>query len=166
MENLKKLMQDKWKLCAVIAVVIIVILIIALIATNASKNSNNSNGENNPEVVKEAEEVKEEPIRIMLNEDLDKEGYVEKLDNVSWTHANINQHDKTMDVFIDLRNNSAKDKVKSKKLKVTLLNKQGKEIASKEATMKEMDINGTTNLQVSFDAQDYVVVYDLAISAK
>ena len=152
-------MKNKWKLLAIIAVIIIIVLMIALILTNTNKNSDNSKIQIN-------EEAEEEPIRIMLSEELNKEGVVDGLENVTWNHANMNQYDGHMDVFVDLRNNSAKDKVASKKLTITLLNKNGKEIASKEATMEEMDINGASNLQATFEAVDYVVVYDILVSAK
>ena len=91
--------------------------------------------------------------RIRVDEDLSVDGKVENLENVRWHNARIMQNDEKIEVSIILNNESKDKKIEAKTLTVRLLNKEGKEIASKDVKMNEISDNyGYTDIEAEFES--------------
>ena len=91
--------------------------------------------------------------RIRVDEDLSVDGKVENLENVRWHNARIMQNDEKIEVSIMLNNESKDKKIEAKTLTVRLLNKEGKEIASKDVKMNEISDNyGYTDIEAEFES--------------
>ena len=160
-EKLKELTKNIWFDCFVAACVVILILIISIIV-NRQKNTNALPKES----AEQTENSKIEDNFIRIDEDLSMMGRVKNLDNVSWGSARISQHDGQAELFVMLNNESEKDKVESTELKVNLLNKKGKVIATKTTTIDGIAANyGYKDLELTFDMSEAEIVYDVQIVA-
>lgn len=105
--------------------------------------------------------------RIRIDEDLSVDGKVENLENVRWHNARIMQNDEKIEVSIMLNNESKDKKIEAKTLTVRLLNKEGKEIASKDVKMNEISDNyGYTDIKAEFENMEYAVIYNIELIAK
>lgn len=105
--------------------------------------------------------------RIRVDEDLSVDGKVENLENVRWHNARIMQNDEKIEVSIMLNNESKDKKIEAKTLTVRLLNKEGKEIASKDVKMNEISDNyGYTDIKAEFENMEYAVIYNIELIAK
>lgn len=155
-----------WKICSVVLLIIVMILSYCLFNKNSKPTS--SVKKSSTSVKSNRNENEEDTFRnIRVDEDLSTDGTIEGLENVRWSNARIMQHDGETEVSIMLNNESKEEKIPAAKLEVTLLDKNKKVIATQETEMKEISENyGYTNLDLKFDLQDYVVVYDIQISCQ
>lgn len=147
------------KLIIIIAIFIVIIIGLILVVKNVGNSETSNKNNQNVEI--------EKFRKISIEEELEVEGFVENLNNVRWSNANIMQHDNKMEISIMVNNESKTEKVPAKKLTVKVLDKNGKVIASKnDVEMKEIPDNfGYTKLDLKFDVKDVVIVYDIQISA-
>ena len=160
-DKLKELTKNIWFDCFVAACVVILILIISIIV-NRQKNTNALPKES----AEQTENSKIEDNFVRIEEVLSMMGRVKNLDNVSWGSARISQHDGQAELFVMLNNESEKDKVESTELKVNLLNKKGKVIATKTTTIDGIAANyGYKDLELTFDMSEAEIVYDVQIVA-
>lgn len=105
--------------------------------------------------------------RIRVDEDLSVDGKVENLENVRWHNARIMQNDEKIEVSIMLNNESKDKKIEAKTVTVRLLNKEGKEIASKDVKMNEIPDNyGYTDIKAEFENMEYAIIYNIELIAK
>ena len=104
---------------------------------------------------------------IRIDEELSMEGTVEGIEDLRWNDARITQYDNKIEVYIMLTSISEAEKIPARKLDVKLIDKSGKEIATKEAEMQEIsDKFGYTTLELVFDTSEKEVIYDIQIVAK
>ena len=155
-------MESKvWKIVSLILAIIVIVLAVVLAYDKLPSNDENTNDT-------EVESKVDDKFKmIRVNEDFDTDKTIEGLENVRWHNARIEQMDKKMNVSIMIDNESEKDKVPAKTLTVKLMDKQGKQIVTKDVEMKEIPAkNGYTTLDLEFELKDYVVVYDIQIDVK
>lgn len=163
MENNKK------NICKIGFIILTYIVLIGIIIALSIYISKLNNENLTKEEKIESLQNKDEDIykKIRLNEDLSTDGEVENLENVRWRDARIMQNDDKLELSIMLNNELKDKKIEAKTLTVKLLDKQGKEIASKDFEMKEISDNyGYTNIELTFDIPEPIIVYDIVISAK
>ena len=76
------------------------------------------------------------------------------------------QSDGRLELSLMLNNESQDKKVGEQKLKITLLDKTGKEIVSKDVSIKEIDSKyGYTDINFSVEMKELVIVNDIKIVA-
>lgn len=153
--------NDIFKIILVVIVLIIVFIIGMLIGKNLLQS--NSNKEN-----KNISNIEEDEFKnIRINEDFSKDGYIENLDNVRWNNARITQYDEEMEISITLNNDLEIEKIESRTLTVNLLDKEGKIIYTKDVEMEEIPENyGYTFLELKFEIEEPIIIYDVQIIAK
>ena len=150
--------ENKIKIIIIVCSILILLGILFLMRINVGDKKNSN-------VIDEtSEEDKFRQIRI--DEDLDTEGTVKNLQNARWNHVRINQEDNKLELELDIRNDSKTEVIPSTELTVNVKDKAGKTILSKNVQMEEIkDDYGYTILELDFDINDYVIVYDLEVIA-
>lgn len=153
-ENMEK--EKIWQIVCLVLVVIIIGL--AVYAFGFKSNSIiKKSGDNSSE-----NEFKD----IRLDESISTDGKIENLDNVRWNNARITQSDGKLDVSLMINNESQDKKIGNQNLKVTLLDESGKEIASKDVSIKGIDANyGYKDINFSVEMKELVIVNDIKIVA-
>lgn len=162
-------MNNKKNICKIGFIILTYIVLIGIIIALSIYISKLNNDNLTKEEKLESVQNKDEDIykKIRLNEDLSTDGEVENLENVRWRDARIMQNDDKLELSIMLNNELKDKKIEAKTLTVKLLDKQGKEIATKDFEMKEIPDNyGYTNIELTFDTPEPIIVYDIVISAK
>ena len=140
---------------------LIVIIILGVNLDNA-KNGGTSTGSK----VSSGEEYDEGHKMIRLDEDLSKDGKIENLEGVRWNNARIMQNDGQMEFSVMLNNESKDKKIKKQTLKVTLYDRSGKVIVSKDVEIKGINANyGYTDINLTFEMNELVIVDDVKIVA-
>lgn len=139
-----------------IGVIIIVLIIVVIAAVNIFRAKDNSKGK-----------IPEEQLKaINFYEDFNKVETVKNLNNVVWNSVRITQIENKMEVNIQLNNTSKDEKIDATNLTVNLFDKNGKVIFTKNAPMQEIEANyGTTLLNLEFDIEDFVVIYNVQVIA-
>lgn len=167
--------NNMWKICTFISSIIIVILAGYIIATNVNvkKADNNKpidvNSTNIASNTTNVDSTEDDGLYrdIRIDEDLSLDGRIENLENVRWNNARIRQDAEKMEVSIMINNESQKEKVAARTLTVTLFDKSGKVIGTKDTQMKEIEANyGYTDLEMIFDIKEVTLVYNIKIVAK
>ena len=150
--------ENKIKIIIIVCSILILLGILFLMRINVGDKKNSN-------VIDEtSEEDKFRQIRI--DEDLETEGTVKNLQNARWNHVRINQEDNKLELELDIRNDSKTEVIPSTELTVNVKDKAGKTILSKNVQMEEIkDDYGYTILELDFDINDYVIVYDLEVIA-
>ena len=150
--------ENKIKIIIIVCSILILLGILFLMRINVGDKKNSN-------VIDEtSEEDKFRQIRI--DEDLDTEGTVKNLQNARWNHVRINQEDNKLELELDITNDSKTEVIPSTELTVNVKDKAGKTILSKNVQMEEIkDDYGYTILELDFDINDYVIVYDLEVIA-
>ena len=145
-----------WQIVCLVLVVIIIGLAVYAFGFKSNsiiKKSGDSSSEN---------EFKD----IRLEESISTDGEIENLENVRWNNARIMQSDGRLELSLMLNNESQDKKVGEQKLKITLLDKTGKEIVSKDVSIKEIDSKyGYTDINFSVEMKELVIVNDIKIVA-
>lgn len=155
--------MKKERIWQIICLILVVIVIGLSVYTFGFKNTNNIDNKNNATNSTEENDNR----RIRIDEDLSIDGKVENLENVRWSNARITHTDGKLELSIMLNNESKDKKVEAKTLTVKLLDKAGKEIATKDFEMKEIKDNyGYTNIELTFDIAEPVIIYNISIIAK
>ena len=156
-----------YKLGCIILIIIVAILSIIIIKNKSNKNVANNNEKSDTSKKIESSLNENDLIRIMLDEDLTKEGTVEGIENLRWSDARIRQDESQMNVLIMLDNKSETEKIPAKDLTIEFLDKENRIIYTKEIKMGEVPDNfGYTVLDFVVDIQEPVMVYDIQIKAK
>ena len=155
--------MKKERIWQIICLILVVIVIGLSVYTFGFKNTNNIDNKNN--ATNSTEENDYSMIRI--DEDLSTDGKVENLENVRWSNARITHTDGKLKLSIMLNDELKDKKIEAKTLTVKLLDKAGKEIATKDFEMKEIKDNyGYTNIELTFDIAEPVIIYNISIIAK
>lgn len=153
--------ENVWQ---IISIVLVIIIIGLSVYTFVYKDQKKEDIEDNTTSVTTEEDMFR---RIRVDEDLSVDGKVENLENVRWHNARIMQNDEKIEVSIMLNNESKDKKIEAKTLTVRLLNKEGKEIASKDVKMNEISDNyGYTDIKAEFENMEYAVIYNIELIAK
>ena len=153
--------ENVWQ---IISIVLVIIIIGLSVYTFVYKDQKKEDIEDNTTSVTTEEDMFR---RIRVDEDLSVDGKVENLENVRWHNARIVQDDEKIEVSIMLNNESKDKKIEAKTLTVRLLNKEGKEIASKDVKMNEISDNyGYTDIKAEFENMEYAVIYNIELIAK
>ena len=153
--------ENVWQ---IISIVLVIIIIGLSVYTFVYKDQKKEDIEDNTTSVTTEEDMFR---RIRIDEDLSVDGKVENLENVRWHNARIMQNDEKIEVSIMLNNESKDKKIEAKTLTVRLLNKEGKEIASKDVKMNEISDNyGYTDIKAEFENMEYAVIYNIELIAK
>ena len=154
---------EKEKIWQIICLVLVIIIIGLSVYTFGFKNTNNTDNKHNDTISTEENDYR----RIRIDEDFSTDGRVENLENVIWNNARIMYNDGKLELSIMLNNELKYKKIEAKTLTVKLLDKAGKEIATKDFEMKEIKDNyGYTDIELTFDIQEPVIIYNIVISAK
>lgn len=151
--------MEKEKIWQIVCLVLVVIIIgLAIYAFGFKSNSSTKKyGDNSSE---------NEVRNIRLDEEYSTDGKVENLENVRWNNARIMQSDGRLELSLMLNNESQDKKIGNRNLKVTLLDKSGKEIVSKDVSIKEIDSKyGYTDINFSVEMKELVIVNDIKIVA-
>lgn len=158
--------MEKERIWQIICLILVVIIIGLSVYTFGFKSINNTNNTDNK--YKASNSIEENDFRrIRIDEDFSTDGKVENLENVRWNNARITHTDGKLELSIMLNNESKDKKVEAKTLTVKLLDKAGKEIATKDFEMKEIKENyGYTNIELTFDIPEPIIVGDIEITAK
>lgn len=145
-----------WQIVCLILVIIIIGLAVYAFGFKSNsiiKKSGNNSSEN-------------EVRNIRLDEEFSTDGKVENLENVRWNNARIMQNDGRLEFSLMLNNESQDKKIGKQKLKITLLDKTGKEIVSKDVSIKGIDSKyGYTDINFSVEMKELVIVNDIKIVA-
>ncbi len=153
--------ENVWQ---IISIVLVIIIIGLSVYTFVYKDQKKEDIEDNTTSVTTEEDMFR---RIRIDEDLSVDGKVENLENVRWHNARIMQNDEKIEVSIMLNNESKDKKIEAKTLTVRLLNKEGKEIASKDVKMNEISDNyGYTDIKAEFENMEYAIIYNIELIAK
>ena len=155
--------ENIWQIICLGLVVIVIGLAVYAFGFKGNNNFNNSNNQVSDNSISEDERH----IMIRLDEDLSLDGTIKNLENVRWHNARIIQMDGQLELSIMLNNESKDKKIEARTLTIKLLDKAGKEIATKDFEMKEIKDNyGYTNIELTFDIPEPVIVGDIEITAK
>ena len=156
-----------WKFGCIIVTIIAIILLVMVLKNHSGKKDTNDAKSKTSQSAQNTNDDLDNNIRIMLDEDLSKEGTIEGLENVRWNDARIRQVDNEMEVTIMLNNESEKEKIPSRNLTVELLDKDKKIVLTKDIKMNEISANyGYTSLEFTIDKIDPIIIYDIQIQAK
>lgn len=157
-----------WKfLCIILTIIVVILLVIVLKNHSEKKDTNENKSQKSSQSAQNPNYDLDNNIRIMLDEDLSKEGIVEGIDNVMWNNARIRQVDNEMEISIMLNNQSETEKIPSHDLTINLLDKDKKVIFTKNIKMKEIPSQyGYTSLELTCEITEPVVIYDIQIEAK
>ena len=157
-----------WKFGCIILTIIAIILLVIVLKNHSEKNdTNNNNNQKISKSVNNSNDDIDNNIRIMLDEDLSKDGIVEGIENLTWNNARIRQMDNEIEVSIMLNNQSETEKIPSHDLTINLLDKDKKVIFTKDIKMKEISSQyGYTSLELTCEITEPVVIYDIQIEAK
>ena len=156
-----------WQIICLVLVVIIIGLSVYAFGFRGNNNINKSNNQSNNQSSDNSISEDERNIMIRLDEDFSVDGTIKNLENVRWNNARIMQMDGKLELDIMLNNELKDKKIEARTLTVKLLDKAGKEIATKDFEMKEIKDNyGYTNIELTFDIPDPVIVGDIEITAK
>ena len=157
-----------WKYGCIILTIITIVLLVSVLKNYSEKKDTNDN--NNPKSSQSAQNSNDDidhNIRVMLDEDLSKDGIIEGIENVMWNNARIRQVDNEMEVSIMLNNQSETEKIPSHDLTINLIDKDKKVILTKDIKMEEIPSQyGYTSLELTFEITEPVVIYDIQIEAK
>ena len=151
--------MEKEKIWQIVCLVLVVIIIgLAIYAFGFKSNSSTKKyGDNSSE---------NEFRNIRLEEEFSTDGKVENLENVKWNNARIMQNDGRLEFSLMLNNESQDKKIGKQKLKITLLDKTGKEIVSKDVSIKGIDSKfGYTDINFSVEMKEFVIVNDIKVVA-
>ena len=158
--------MEKERIWQIICLILVVIIIGLSVYTFGFKNTNNTNNTDNKYNATNSTE-ESDYRRIRIDEDLSTDGKVENLENVRWNNARITHTDGKLELSIMLNNELKDKKIEAKTLTVKLLDKAGKEIATKDFKMKEIKDNyGYTDIDLTFDIAEPVIIYNISIIAK
>ena len=153
-------MKEKIFIC----IIVVLLIVIAIMGVQLAKGSIILDI---PEKKETATNREDELIRIHFNEDLSKEGTVEGIEGLQWNNININVDEFSIRVDLTLENRTEKN-IEAQKLKVSLYNKEGKEIATKEVETPAIEANKHGFIDIDFskeEGSDYEVIYDVKIFA-
>jgi len=127
---------------------------------NEPENENNIESENT--VVKEEfVQVLDDGTKLNISDELEK---VKNIDGIEISNIQLTHKDGLTVLLADIKNNTGK-KTSLKKIDVTLLDKEGKELAKISGLIEEMEIDGTTQLNTVVTS-DYANVYDFKVDLK
>ena len=155
--------MEKEKIWQIICLGLVVIIIGLSVYAFGFKNTNNFDTKYNAMNSIDENDYR----RIRIDEDFSTDGKVENLEDVRWNNARIVQSDGKLELSIMLNNELKDKKIEARTLTVKLLDKAGKEIATKDFEMKEIKDNyGYTNIELIFDIPELVIVGDIEITAK
>lgn len=159
-------MKDKkWLICFIVSLIIIFIMAIYILNIKLDKKIGKNNS--NTGKASTSENMDDTFRHIRVDEDLSTDGKIEGIEDVRWSNARIMQDENKAEVSIMLNNESKEKKIEARDLTVKLLDRKGNVIASKDTHMNEISENyGYTDLDLDFELNDYVVIYDIKIIAK
>ena len=153
----------------VIAVLLIVIIIMGIQIGKGTEKAIPKEGK----TVSKTEGEKNDPndeetfTSISFNENISKDGTVEGVEGLNWSHARIDEDEGLIRVDITLENRT-ENNIEAKKLKISLYNKEGKEIAVKEVETAEIEANKHEFINAEIEKEigsAYEVIYDVKISS-
>jgi len=152
----------------IISILIIITLLIKIIFFVRNRNEEVNEPENENNIESENTVVKEEFVQVLddgtklnISDELEK---VKNIDGIEISNIQLTHKDGLTVLLADIKNNTGK-KTSLKKIDVTLLDKEGKELAKISGLIEEMEIDGTTQLNTVVTS-DYANVYDFKVDLK
>jgi len=152
----------------IISILIIITLLMTIIFFVRNRNEEVNEPENENNIESENTVVKEEFVQVLddgtklnISDELEK---VKNIDGIEISNIQLTHKDGLTVLLADIKNNTGK-KTSLKKIDVTLLDKEGKELAKISGLIEEMEIDGTTQLNTVVTS-DYANVYDFKVDLK
>lgn len=158
----KKVKNKGGKIISLILIVLFIIMVVAIIGNgrkhkNTSKNSNQDSAQNVANTVDYVEEIEQ---GVKLNEST-KLNEAKTVDGLTFSNIQLTTKDGMSTLLADVINNSG-SKTELKQIKVTLLDKDYKEIITLSGIVTGLEPGANTELNIAMTS-DYVNAYDLKI---